>query len=98
MKEPISGVVSTPPKSQTTASIAAPELAAAAPTPASATGPSDLVVAEALAPLDRPAEEGDPRLQAVRRGDDRADQRAGAAQRPAVLGVEPQLHRHPPLH
>ena len=41
----------------------APEPPAAAPP--SATGPGDLVVAEALAPLDRPAEEGDPRLQPV---------------------------------
>src|ERR1700761_1995145 len=91
----ISGVVRTPPKSETIASMRPlpPALA-----PGSATGPGDLVVAEALAALDRPAEEGDRRRQAVGLGGDRADQRAGAAQRPAVLQVEPQLERRPPLH
>src|SRR5262245_8398152 len=93
MKEPISGVVRTPPKSETTASILAPPLV-----PASATGPGDLVVAEPLAALDRPAEEGDPRRQPVGLDLDRADQRAGAAQRAALVDVEPELQRHPPLH
>ena len=49
MKDSISGVVSTPPKSEITASIRR----------RSAIGAHDLVVAEPLAPLDRPAEEGD---------------------------------------
>src|ERR1700761_8986601 len=78
----ISGVVSTPPKSETTAST---------------TGAGDLVVAEPLATLDRPAEERDPRLQPLALGDDRVDQRARAAQRPPVLEVEPELQRRPSL-
>src|SRR6185437_5593170 len=93
MKEPISGVVRTPPKSQTTASMRPLPVA-----PDSATGPRDLVVAEALAALERPAEEGDRRLQPIGRRGDRADQGAGAAQRPPVLRVEPQLQRRPALH
>src|SRR5580693_4682937 len=65
----ISGVVRTPPKSETIASIRPLALA-----PDSATGAGDLVVAEALAALDRPAEEGDRRRQAIGLGGDRADQ------------------------
>ena len=68
MKEPNSGVVRTPPKSETTASMR-PPLSIALPgasSPDSATGPGDLVVAEPLAPLDRPAEEGDPASRARR--------------------------------
>src|SRR3954454_25389050 len=85
MKEESSGVVSTPPKSETIASI-------------SGIGTGDLVGAQALAPLDRPAEEGDLGVEAAPLHRARADQGAGPAQRPAVLGVRPQLQGGPPLH
>src|SRR5207342_1199385 len=84
MKELSNGVVRTPPKSQTTASI-------------SGIRAGDLVGAQALAPLDRPAEEGDLGVEAAPLDPGRADQRAGPAQRPAVLGVRPQLQADPPL-
>src|SRR6188472_1516461 len=69
MKDSISGVVSTPPKSQTIASILVSAIVA-----------HDLVVAEPLTALERPAEEGDLRLQAG------VVHRAGADQRPGHLG------------
>src|SRR5262249_49126070 len=78
-KDSNSGVVRTPPKSEMTASISA--IAA------------DLVVAEPLAALDRPAEEGDHRVEPVALDRYRADQRAAAAHRPAVLAAGPDLER-----
>src|SRR4051794_19435120 len=84
MKEESSGVVRTPPKSETTASI-------------SGIGAGHLIGAEPLAPLDRPAEEGDLGVEATPLDRGRADQRAGPAQRPPVLGVEPELERRAPL-
>src|SRR4051794_8571266 len=86
-----SGVVRTPPKSQTTAR---KRLAGG-----SAMGAAgDLVGAETLASLDRPAEEGDPGVDPLAAHVDAVDQRAGAAQRPHLLDVGPQLQRRPPLH
>src|SRR5215203_466074 len=80
-----SGVVRTPPKSETIVVIS---LIAAA---------GDLVGAEALAPLDRPAEEGDLRVDALATDADRVDQRSGAAQRPHLLEVRPELQGRPAL-
>ena len=56
-----------------------------------------LVVTEPLAPLDRPAKEGDPR-RARRLDRDRVDQRAGAAQRARPPRRRPELEGDPPLH
>src|SRR5947208_10046107 len=85
MNDSIRGVVSTPPKSEMIVLI-------------SVIAAHDLVVAEPLAPLDRPAEEGD------RSGQPRVadlggtDQVAGAPQRLAVLVIEPELERRPALY
>src|SRR5271170_4300337 len=85
MKEPSSGVVSTPPKSETTTSI-------------SVIGVHYLVVPEPLTTLDCPAEESDLGTQArpLHRGG--ADQGPGAAKRLSVLAVGPKLKRCPALH
>ena len=83
MNDSISGDVRTPPKSEITASIR------------SAIAPHHLVVAEALTALQRPAEERD--LGGEARAADRAgaDQGAAAAQRLALLAVDPELERRP---
>src|ERR1044072_6446259 len=82
MKDCRSGVVSTPRKSETIASMR----------PAgSAIFADDLVVAEALAPFQRPAEEGDLGLLARAPHPGGADQRAGPTQRLALFPVDPEL-------
>src|SRR5436305_2970003 len=85
MKDSISGVVSTPPKSEMIVLI-------------SAIAAYDLIVAEPLAPLDRPAKEGDRPRQPRVADLSGADQSAGAAQRLPVFVVEPELERRPALH
>src|SRR4051812_43932210 len=85
MKEPSSGVVRTPPKSETIALISVAIL-------------HDLVMPEALSPLDRPAEEGEDRLHPRPFDLGGADQRPRAAQRLAVLAVHPQLEGGPALY
>src|SRR5680860_188719 len=89
MNDWINGVVRTPPKSETTASIRALRSAIAV---------HNLVVAQPLASLDRPAEEGDLRGLAGLAHLGGADQRAGAAQRLPRFAVGPELERSPPLH
>ena len=54
-------------------------------------------MAEALAALERPAEEGDLGVEAGALDRAGADQRAGAAQRLPLLAVDPELERRPPL-
>src|SRR6478672_10717497 len=85
MKDSISGDVSTPPKSETIVLI-------------SAIAAHDLVVAEPLASLDCPAEEGDRSGQPRMADLGGADQGAGTPQRLPVLVVEPELERRPALH
>src|SRR5262249_42972080 len=86
MNDCTSGVVRTPPKSEMIASIR------------SAIGPDDLVVAEPLASLERPAEERD--LGGQARPADRAgaDQGPGPAQRLTLIALHPELERRPALH
>src|SRR6476620_1216294 len=85
-----SGVVRTPPKSET---IARKPLVGG-----SAMGAAgDLVGAEALAALDRPAAEGNLRLESLAAHVNRADQGAGAAQRAHRLDIGPQLQGRPAL-
>ena len=88
MKDSSSGVVRTPPKS---------EIDGLDPGVPSAIGADDLVVAEAVAALQRPAEEGDLRASPGRTHRAGADQAAGAAQRRAALAVGPELERRPAL-
>src|SRR4051794_7779657 len=85
MKDSISGVVRTPPKSEMIVLI-------------SAIAAYDLVVAKSLAPLEGPAEEGNCPGQPGVADLSSADQGAGAAQRLSVLVVEPELERRPTLH
>src|SRR5215218_8769579 len=86
------GVVRTPPKSEMTVVILV------AGESAIGDGAGDLVGAEPLAPLDRPAEEGDLGIEPLTPHADGVDQGAGAAQRPHLLGGGPELQRRPPLH
>ena len=86
MNDSISGVVRTPPKSEITASIR------------SAIDPYDLVMAEPLAPLERPAEEGDLGGEAGAADRAGADQRPGSPQGLPLLAVDPELERRPALH
>src|SRR5215213_2358272 len=69
MKDWTRGLVRTPPKSETTTSM---------PDPFSGIAPHHLVMPEALAALDRPAEEGDVRIEPRPVHGAGADQRAGA--------------------
>src|SRR4051794_37740412 len=89
MKDSTRGLVRTPPKSETTTSI-----------PAAFSGISrahDLVVAEALAAVERPAEEGDVGIDPGTVHGAGADQRAAAAHRLSLL-ADPELQGRPPLH
>src|SRR5512146_475869 len=89
MKDWTRGVVRTPPKSEITALTLLSD---------SVIGPDQLVVTQALAALDRPAEEGDLGDQPRPAHPGGADQRARAAQRLSLFAVWPELERRPPLH
>src|SRR5690242_15941367 len=87
MNDWTSGVVRTPPKSEITTSIRA----------ASAIGADDLVMAEPVAALHRPAEEGDLGVKPGAAQGAGADQRARAPQRGGGILLGPELERRPPL-
>src|SRR6478752_7714859 len=89
MNDSTRGLVRTPPKSETTTSIPAAFSLIG--------GAHDLVVAEALASRERPAKEGDVRIEPGSVYGAGADQAAGAAQRLHLL-ADPELQGRPPLN